>query len=136
MPTVRTPAIGLFEGELFSSPFVVEWANRRIAIRPTEYHAPNDFDARTERDRIGLKPASFMHDTEYGFLASDESDVESIARDAVGVSSHHRQEGKARLVLVMGPQGGRHDIGEHQVGYEYAADQSNPTSPPCNLFHV
>jgi len=52
MSTVGTATIWFFESKLFLSSFVIEWANRCISIRPIEYHASNDFDAGTERDRI------------------------------------------------------------------------------------
>jgi len=74
-----------------------------------------------------------MHGTEYVYLASDEPDIEGIARDAVSGSCHHGQRGKARLVLVMGPQGGQHNIGEHQVGGEHT-DQSNPPSSAIESY--
>lgn len=135
MSAVRAPAIRFFERELFFSSFVIKWTNRRISIGPTKYYASNDLDARTERDRIGGKPARFVHGTEYFFLASDEPDIDGIAWDAFSSSRHHGQEGKARLVLVMGPQGGQHDIGKHQVGNEHA-NQSNPPSPICKWLHA
>jgi hypothetical protein len=88
---IGAPAVRLFESKLFFFSVTIERADRRVTVWPVKYDAADDVDARAQRDRVRRKPLGRVHGVDDIFLIADKSDVQRIARNAVGGACHHGQ---------------------------------------------
>src|SRR5436190_8393546 len=121
----------LFKSEVLAPAEVIEIADRCVLVGAVEQHAADDLDGRFQRDRIGRIPARRMHRAENVFGFADQADIDGIAGNSLSCARHHRQAGKALLMLVMGPQRRQHDIGQQAVHHERDGEDGGGAAQPA-----
>ena len=90
-------------------------ADRRFAIGPVKQNAADNFDARSQRDRIGRIPRGGIHGAENIVSRSDHADIDRIAGNAVRRARYHGEIGKRLLMLVVPPRQRQHDVGQQEI---------------------
>ena len=114
----------LFEGQVLLAAKQVQVADRGILVGTLQDRGLGDFQAASQRERVGRVPFGRQHDLDDLDLGADQGDVERISGMAVaGVGDAGNVLQRRMLMDVAAPDRGHEDIGSSQVHDEHAGNQ-------------
>ncbi len=122
----------LLERQILLAAVEKERVDRRAVIRPAERHAADDLQRRGQSDWVGRRPAGRSHRADHVLLRPFESDVDDVARNALGGDRSRAEICEAGLMLVMAPGERRQEVGEDGIGREDRDGGRSQT--PIELF--